>query len=142
MHDMINAIKAANTKKKWRFEKSATIDGISIKTKGQEACVVCCLDDYAVLAIPKNVVKHRFEPYDGTKSATHGIPQRWIWVSRTDRLSLQKNNAYWTHVFTPDVYQSRKTPLLQLVAIAQAEVLHTLEDAKLLLHAHKKARCA
>lgn len=133
MNDMVMELKAKNTSGIWKI-KEDEYERVLISTSGKLAVALDVKDNLMIMTFPVDVLQPHLLPEDGTVSLHQGIPQRWIKVSETRLITVQAHTAkYWASVTPPSMYNMRKTALLALVAIAQAEVLDTLAQATLLL---------
>lgn len=138
MNDMVMELKAKNTSGIWKI-KEDEYERVLISTSGKLAVALDLKDNLLIMKFPVEVLQPHLLPEDGTVSLHQGIPQRWIKVSETRLITVQAQTAkYWASVTSPSLYNARRTILLALVAIAQAEVLDTLAQATLLLDLSRK----
>jgi hypothetical protein len=138
MNDMLSEIRARNTGI-WKVGGRRE-DKANISHDGRPAVCIRHSAKCLGLYFPADVVEHLLDPDDGSMRAINGRTTRWIRVSSTHRLSLYRHSreGHYYHKVRLDLYQGRKANLLKLVALAQAELLDTLAQAKLLIELRHK----
>lgn len=135
MHDMIKEVKANNTGKRDKFTYKR--NKIFIKTDHQDTAIIAAFDGHVSVSIPDRVAMSLFKPMPLKPiiSQFHSIA-----LDDGTKLALYKQSEFvWSYTVHHVDYATCKPQLLKLIALAQAEVLSTLADAKLLLECkHKK----
>lgn len=138
MQDMLSELSARNTAGVWKFGDNRD-DKANICINGRSAVCIRIDEKFLSLMFPAHVIEHLLDTDDGTVSPNQHMPMRWIRVSPTSRLTIQRHpHGHWIHTVAPAKYNNRKDNLLKLVALALAEMLDTFACGRLLLELRNK----